>query len=130
MSTKKITITVLEIDRILGSINYQLSLSNSTTTTSVSFYHDSDFFKSHAQSLIDFPKTVHDSVIMEIGKDAKWHYWIFLRFYCYDPAGRTAIEIKINNNEEAPQTNKCEFFINTVPASINNFRTNAYELES
>jgi hypothetical protein len=122
MSTKQITLTVLEIDEIAGLINYQLSLSNGTTSTAISFYHDIDFFKKFAQDLINFPKTIDDSVLMEIGKDnLKWAYWIRIRIYCYEPAGRTAIEIKINNNEEVPQTNKCEFFINTVPASINNF---------
>ncbi len=61
----------------------------------------------------------------EIGK--RWAYYILLDVFCYENNGNSAIHVIINNNGERPYTNKNEFYITTVPASLNKFGQLLYD---
>jgi len=113
MTKQGLTIKVLDIDEGDDVIQYQIWLKNTDTSTSIKFYNYSDFFKNFANNLMSFPKGVNEEVLLEIDESS------FFKIYCYQPTGHTAIHIKIDNNSNHPYTNKCEFFIKTIPASIN-----------
>ncbi len=53
----------------------------------------------------------------EIG--GRWAYYIFLEVFCYENNGYSAIHIIVDNNKNQPYTNKSEFYITTIPASLN-----------
>lgn len=45
-------------------------------------------------------------------------YWTF---FCYEKNGHSAVHVIVDNNGKRPYTNKSEFYITTVPASLNKF---------
>ena len=116
---QNIRIKLLDLDKDDIS-KFQITLSNSTTLTNFHFYEYTDGFKEFANELISFPKNINDLVIYEVGKNVKsWAYHMFLKIYCYSPNGYSAIHVKIDNHKELPYSNKVEFAIIAVPASIN-----------
>jgi hypothetical protein len=56
----------------------------------------------------------------ELGESGeRWAYYILLEVFCYKSDGHSAIHILIDDNGKRPYTNKSEFYITTVPASLN-----------
>lgn len=104
----------------MGEVQYMLELSNDDTSASIEFYGSANEFKSFALGLISFPRNIKDKVTYELGKiGEKWAYYILLEVYCYEPNGLSAIRVVIHNSGSAPYFSKSEFFIRTLPASIN-----------
>ncbi|MEO8086976.1 MAG: hypothetical protein ABI763_09165 [Bacteroidota bacterium] len=70
--------------------------------------------------LLSFPKTINDNVKYELGEiSERWAYYILLDVFCYESNGHSAVNVKVDNNGKRPYTNKSEFYITTVPASLN-----------
>lgn len=117
---KEIKISALTIDEGDESIHYQLEVTNGINSITQDFYGYSDSFQHFATGLISFPKTLSDKVKLEIGESGtRWAYYILLDVFCYENNGHSAIHIVIDNNGEPPHTNKSEFYIQTIPASLN-----------
>ncbi len=120
--TQEIRISVLSIDEGDDTIQFQIEASNGISSTSQVFYGYTDNFKEFATGLLSFPKTITDNVKYELGESGeRWAYYILLEAFCYESNGHSAIHIIIDNNGKRPYTNKSEFFITTVPASLNKF---------
>lgn len=118
MGKQSVKILALNFDD--DEVQYKIQLDNGINSTSIDFYGYSDTFNDFATGLISFPKTVNDVVTYELGESGdKWAYYILLKVYCFEVNGHTAIQIKVDNNGKAPYINKSEFYITTVPASIN-----------
>ena len=119
---QKIKILVLNIDEGDDTIQFQIDLTNGICSTSLDFYAYADEFKEFAAGLISFPKTINDTVIYELGEDVeRCAYYMLFKVYCYEVNGYSAIQIKVNNHSTPPYSNKTEFYITTVPASLNKF---------
>ncbi len=113
----KLSVLDLDLDDIS---RFKIELSNGISSASLDFYNYTDLFKDFAKDLILFPQNIADTIIYELGEnDKKWAYHMFLKVYCFRENGHSAIRVEIDNHQHAPNTVKSEFFITTVPASIN-----------
>ena len=118
MLKQVIKIKALNIDN--EEIQFQIDLSNGINTTSIDFYGYADEFDNFANELLTFPKTIDSEAKYELGEQGeKWAYFILMRVFCYEKNGHSAIHIIVDNNGKQPYTNKTEFYIMTVPASLN-----------
>ena len=117
---QEIKIAVLSIDEGDDTIQFQIEVTNGISSTSQEFYCYADNFKGFATGLLSFPKTITDSIKYELGESGeRWAYYILLNVFCYDNNGHSAIHVILDNNGKRPYTNKSEFYITTVPASLN-----------
>tara|TARA_R110002124_G_scaffold286085_2_gene465873 strand:+ start:137 stop:565 length:429 start_codon:yes stop_codon:yes gene_type:complete len=120
MFEQKIKLSKLAIDEGDDTIQFQFDFFNGINSTSIDFYGYDDQFQNFAKELCTFPKNIDSEVIYELGEQGeKWAYYILVRVFCYENNGHTAIQIKIDNNSKEPFKSFCEFYILTVPASIN-----------
>jgi hypothetical protein len=118
----EIKISVLSIDEGDDTVQFQIEVCNGISSTSQDFYGYADNFQEFATGLLSFPKTITDNVKYELGeKGERWAYYILLEVFCYENNGHSAIHIMVDNNGKKPYTNKSEFYITTVPASLNKF---------
>jgi len=118
--TQEIKISVLDIDEGDDTIQFQIELTNGISSVSLDFYGYADNFKEFATRLLSFPKSIKDNVKYELGEiDERWAYYIHLEVFCYENNGYSAIHVIVDNNRKRPFTNKSEFYIKTVPASLN-----------
>ena len=119
---QEVKISVLAIDEGDDTIQFQMEVSNGISSSSIDFYGYADNFKEFATGLLLFPKTVSDKVRYELGEiGERWAYYILLDVFCYESNGHSAIHVIVDNNGKGPYTNKSEFYITTVPASLNKF---------
>jgi hypothetical protein len=122
MLKQEIKISVLSIDEGDDTIQFQIEISNGTISASQDFYGYADIFTEFASGLLSFPKTINDKIKYELGEvGERWAYYILLDVFCYETNGHSAIHVILDNNAKRPYTNKSEFYITTVPASLNKF---------
>lgn len=62
----------------------------------------------------------------EVGKDRdngqmKWAYYLLLHVFCFDPSGKSAIRVLVDNHMDRPDHQRSEFYIRSEPASLNKF---------
>jgi hypothetical protein len=113
MLKQEIKIAALDIED--EEVQFQIELTNGINSTSIDFYGYTDEFKTFANGLITFPKTIDDTVQYELGEiGGNWAYYILLKVFCYERNGHSAIHIKVDNNGKEPYTSKSEFYITTV----------------
>ena len=117
---QEIKISVIAIDEGDDTIQYEIEITNGMNSISQEFYGYSDNFKEFAAGLLSFPKTITDNVKYEFGQNRESsEYYILLDAFCYENNGHSAIHVIVDNNRKRPHTNKSEFYITTVPASLN-----------
>lgn len=117
---QEIKISVLTIDEGDYTIHYQIEVANGINSTTQDFYGYANDFKEFANGLLSFPKTITDNVKYELGeRGERWAFYILLDVFCYENNGHSAIHVVVHNNGKRPYTNKSEFYIRTVPASLN-----------
>ena len=120
MLEQRIKISSLAIDEGDYTIQFQIELTNGVNSTSIDFYGYAVEFQDFANELCSFPKSIDTEIKYELGEQGeKWAYYILLRVFCYENNGHTAFQIKIDNNRIEPHKSNSEFYILTVPASIN-----------
>jgi len=120
MLKQEIKISVLSIDEGDDTIQFQIDVTNGISSASQDFYGYADNFKEFATGLLSFPKTITDKVKYELGKiGERWAYYILLDVFCHQSNGHSAVHVILDNNGKRPYTNKSEFYITTVPASLN-----------
>lgn len=120
MLKQEIKIRALNIED--DEVHFQMNLTNGVNSTSIDFYGYKDEFVNFAEGLCSYPKNIESEVKYELGEQGdKWAYYILLRIFCYERNGHSAIHIKVHNNRKEPYKNESEFYILTVPASINKF---------
>ncbi len=120
MMTKQIRIQVLGIDKEEEYIKYETHFNNGYCAATLDFYGYSDEFKEFSLDLIDFPKSINDKVIYELGERGnKWKYYLLIQAYCFEPTGRSAIKVESTNNFIGIDSHDCKFEIESEVASIN-----------
>ena len=122
MLKQEIKISVLSFDEGDDTIQFQIEVTNGIISASQDFYGYADNFKEFSTGLLSFPKSITDKVKYELGEiGERWAYYILLNVFCYESNGYSAINVILTNNGIPPNTNKSEFYIKTVPASLNKF---------
>ena len=122
MLNQEIKISVLDIDDEDDTIQFLIEASTGTSSITQDFYGYSDNFKEFGTQLLSFPKTITENVRYEIGEiGERWAYYLLLEVFCCENNGNSIIHIIVHNNAKQPYTNKSEFYITTVPASLNKF---------
>jgi hypothetical protein len=121
-----ISISALWIDTDDQLIEYRMELCNETCSVKVDYYGSADEFKELAQQLISFPKTNLDRITYKWGEKKVASEYLFLNFFCYELTGQTAIHVSVGSETVFPYSNipylyNSEFYMRTVPASINRF---------
>lgn len=120
MKKQEIKISVLAIDESDDTIQFQIEVTNGINSITQEFYGYANNFKDFSTGLLSFPKTINDIVKYELGESGEhWAYYILMEVLCYDNSGKSAIHVIVDNNEKRPYTNKSEFYMTTVPASLN-----------
>jgi len=115
-----IKISVLNIDD--DDIQFQFQIENYCCKTSLDFYGNADDFKEFGQKLIDFPSSIDDTAMFQLGEDdRKWAYYMLLKAFCYDASGHTALRIVVDNLGDHVNGHRSEFSILSEAASINSF---------
>lgn len=107
-----------------GLFEFEIKLTNGKTSTSLKFWGYWDNFKEFGDRLTEFPKTIKDNVIYELGEDksngqVKWAYYMLLNVFCFDSAGQSAIKVIVDNHADVPSYQRSEFYIQSEAASIN-----------
>jgi hypothetical protein len=118
-----IGITVISEPDDDGLYKYRISLSNEETFTSLDFWGYADNFRDFGNKLLAFPKNVKDIVTYELGKDedniVKWAYYLSFSVFCFEPSGRSAVKVVVDNHADVPYHHRNEFYIKSEPASLN-----------
>jgi len=107
-----------------GLYKYRISLSNGDTFASLDFWGYEDNFKIFGEGLLNFPKGQSDVITYELGEDkiggpTNWAYYMLLKVSCLDPSGLSAIRIIVDNRADIPQYQRSEFYIKSLPSSLN-----------
>lgn len=113
-----IKISVLDIDN--EDIQFQVEIENYYCKTSLDFYGYADDFKEFGHRLTEFPRSITDTVVFQLGEDdRKWAYYMFIKAFCYDASGHTALRIVVDNLGDSVNGHRSEFSITSEAASIN-----------
>ncbi|EDM43503.1 hypothetical protein SCB49_00600 [unidentified eubacterium SCB49] len=115
-----IKITALDIDEGDEMIHYSFFANNEVCSAEVEFYGYDDSFKDFAEKLSNFPNKTNDKVKFEYGqKDDKYYSYLMLELHCFDPNGKSAIEVDLCNNGNTISRYEAKFQIIAEIASIN-----------
>lgn len=118
MDIQRITFKNISVDEDMGA--FQIKLNSYDCSTTVEFYGYAHEFTRLGEELAAFPQTLESVVLYESGKnDLGQISYCSLKFFCYERNGHSAIQIVTQNRKVAPYTINSEFYILTVPASIN-----------
>jgi hypothetical protein len=91
-----IKISVLRID--FKEIEFKIVVESSLCRTSLDFYGYANDFKTFGQKLSEFPKSINDVVLFQLGEgDRKWTYYMCVKAFCYDKSGHTALRAIADN---------------------------------
>lgn len=101
-------------------VKYKLSVNNGIVLSTLEYFAYADTFKKFASRLKSFPKESNSIVCYQIGNENEdWAYHLKLKVFCFDSSGATAIEILMNNKEEPPDYINTNFYLFSIPSSIN-----------
>lgn len=118
MMNGTIKISVLDIDN--DDIQFQVQIESYCCKTSLDFYGNEDDFKEFGHKLTEFPKSITDTVVFQLGEDdRKWAYYMFIKAFCYDASGHTALRIVVDSLGDQVNGHRSEFSIISEAASIN-----------
>jgi hypothetical protein len=113
-----IKISVLEIDN--EDIRFQVQIENYCCKTSLDFYGYAEDFKEFGNRLTQFPKSINDKAVFQLGEDdRKWAYYMFIKAFCFDASGHTALRVVVDNLGDSVNGHRSEFSIISEAASIN-----------
>src|SRR5438270_10359420 len=105
-----IKISVLNIDS--EDMQFQVQIESYCCKTSLDFYGYADDFKEFGLKLTEFPKSITDTVVFQLGEDnRKWAYFMFIKAFCYDASGHTALRIVVDSLGDSVNGHRSEFSI-------------------
>jgi hypothetical protein len=115
-----INISTVYVDDTDGDARFSISVSNGYYTAYSDFHGDIQTFKKFAIGLIAFPRNIKDEILVEAGKkDEKYLGYLFLKAFCYDASGHTALRVRIEKYGDEISSAQSEFTIVTDARSIN-----------
>lgn len=117
---KGIFLKRLSFDAEDDLVKFLIYFSSGNNSISLEFYGYADEFKEFGEGLMNFPRSITDSVRYELGKsNEQWAYYMLMEVYCFQNNGHSAMHIMVNNNRQAPDSSKAEIYISSVPSSFN-----------
>lgn len=118
----EIKIEVLDIDEQDSDFTkFRMHFANGNIITSFEFYNYLDCFDEFSEKLQTFPVNSKYTIEFQVGEDSeKWAYYMSLVINC-EPNGSSIIHVKLDNHEKDSDLVRSEFYIKTVPASLNKF---------
>jgi hypothetical protein len=106
---------------------YEISISNNLTMTTITIYGTPDSFKEISKKMMSFPENINEKIEFICGSDEREADDYFnLSIYCYLKNGYSAIKVISDNKEEEPNRLRNEFSILTLPYCINQFGSKLY----
>jgi len=118
----EIRIKVLDIDEDDSDFTkFRIYFSNSMISASFEFCNYLDCFDDFSKKLQAFPVDIKDTIVFQLGENSeKWAYYMFLEINC-EPNGSSTMHVKLDNNKQDYDLIRTEFYIKTLPASLNKF---------
>lgn len=114
-------IQIISSGLIYDEISFEIKLNNERNSSNIYFSGQSEIFKKFADELLTFPKNLDSEIKFEYIEEG--YFSIFLRVFCYNENGHSAIHIKISSSDwlqkKEIEHSSSEFYITTVPGSIN-----------
>jgi hypothetical protein len=111
-------VQIISSGLIYDEINFDIKLNNNRNSSSIYFSGQSDIFKKFADELLTFPKNLDSEIKYKYSEEG--YFSIFLRVFCYNENGHSAIHIKVSYfNRKEIEHSSSDFYITTVPKSIN-----------
>ncbi|PTY37284.1 hypothetical protein BGP77_03000 [Saccharospirillum sp. MSK14-1] len=96
--------------------------SNGSVSTRFEYYANAGSLKEIAERLESFPQNSRDVYLYELGSEKpedKFAYYFRLRAFTTNLLGKTALQVRFNNNEDLPNREVVEFCIQAEPSAIN-----------
>ena len=113
-----IKISVLEVDN--EDVQFQIEIENYCCRTSIDFYGAVESFKDFGHKLAEFPKSIDDIVVFQLGEDdGRWAYYIVIKAFCYDISGHATLSVLVHRHGGDVNGYRIEFSIISEAASIN-----------
>jgi len=83
-------------------------------------YADEAHLFEFADALVGFPRSLSDSVSLEIGKrDPKWAHWLLLHAHVVDGVGHAGLVVETSANGIGPHRREAHFVVRCEAASLN-----------
>lgn len=102
-------------------LQVELFLEGNGYAATQDFYLYSDTLKIFGRKLQEFPSSVSDEAILEVGSSEATHYcWAKLRAYVYDGSGHTALELCTKRNGAPHVCAQSKFSVVIEAAALNN----------
>jgi hypothetical protein len=132
MPNQEIKISVLSKDDGDGFVFIRMQLTNGISSNAFEFWGYKDEFKKFGAELASFPQTIDSVLRYEKGEPGNGRDYFLMEVSCYEKNGHSAMYIVVHNNGPKPYTNRSEFYIRTVPASLNKLGhiLNSWDLNS
>lgn len=102
-------------------VNLIVSAGNQSTRAEFEIYANAADLNDAAVALMGFPKADNDLFVWELGSEneqERFAFYFRLRAFPFSPTGRCAIELRFNNNQEAPKQQIVEFCIEGYPSDL------------
>ena len=102
-------------------LNLLVSAGNSSTQAEFEIYANASDLDDAAVSLIGFPNTDNQIFTWELGSEDAQDRFAFhfrLRIFQFSSTGRCAIEVRFNNNQQAPNQQIVEFCIEAYASDL------------
>lgn len=113
---------ILDIDDSDELLKIEIHLNNGLNATTLNYYNYIEDIQNFGKKLSQFPSSVSDEIIYEIGeKGNKWAFYLLLKVFYKSENNSFAIKIITCNNGVDYSFSQSEFEINFEPASINRF---------
>ncbi|MGY8770975.1 MAG: hypothetical protein ACKVH8_21400 [Pirellulales bacterium] len=103
-------------------IHLVVEASNGDVSSKSEYYCNATDLLTIAEGLESFPRDKSDVFLYELGserKEDRWGYYYRLRAFLIDNFGSCALQLRINNNAELPDTQVSEFCIKAEASQIN-----------
>ena len=117
----KISVIYIDDDE---SLQFQIEVCSASCKSILEFYDYADCFQEFAKGLTNFPKTIKDNVVFQVGEDGEesnWAYFLKLKVYCYEANGHSAINVIMDNRGDEQTRHRSEYSLTTLPANLNTF---------
>jgi hypothetical protein len=103
-------------------LNLYIEASNGIINGMLEYYCNADDLRTLGKQLTNFTGTNKEEIIYQLGSEDKqdrFAFFLGIRVMPLDLSGHCAVLIRLNNNQEPPDNQMCEFSIRADVADIN-----------
>lgn len=103
-------------------LNLVMSVSNGSTSSALEFYLGADTLTEWADAYEKFPQHAQSVYLWELGSERaedRFAYYLRMQLFTTDAWGHSALQIRLNNNQDLPYREIVDMCIRAEPAQIN-----------